>query len=151
MHRRLIPLTLAMVDEAEPIEGRTRLQKMVFVLQQKLVESHNVQENQLYDFFAYDYGPFSKELAEEINEMIEENLIEETEIDLEDDSTKYLYEIKSEGLDMAEKGTEEEAMAQRVMDLAQEIKTRYNNELSLSEVIEEVYSEYPEYAENSVY
>jgi len=81
MHKRLIPLALARVGDENPIEGRTRLQKMVFVIQQELSQTEDYSEDRFYEYFAYDYGPFSKELAEDIDEMIDADLLIENEVE----------------------------------------------------------------------
>jgi uncharacterized protein YwgA len=151
MHKRLIPLALAYVRDEEPIEGRTRLQKMVFVIQQELVEEGLFTEDELYEFFAYDYGPFSKELAEAIDRMIEAGLLDEAEVEYDDEGNlKYLYELRPEGRALTEREMEGEGFA-RIIEKAEHFKQRYNRELSLPEVIDEVYARYPEYAEESVY
>lgn len=151
MHRRLIPLALAYVGDEDPIEGRTRLQKMVFVIQQELIESGELREDQLYEFFAYDYGPFSKELAEDIDRMIDDDLLDEDDIEYDDEgNVKYLYTVEDAGKDILRSEKDEE-VADEVIDLARHVKRRFNEDLSLPEVIDEVYEEYPEYAENSVY
>lgn len=151
MYKRLIPLALAYVGDEEPIDGRTRLQKMVFVVQQELAESDDLREDQLYEFFAYDYGPFSKELAEDIDRMIDDGLLDEEDIEYDDEGNiKYLYTLESQG-----RSTVKREIAARevdeVIETARRIKRRFNEELSLPEVIDEVYAEYPEYAENSIY
>ncbi len=151
MHERLIPLILAYVGDEEPIDGRTRLQKMVFVVQQELAESGELNEHQRYEFFPYDYGPFSKELAESIDHMIEEGLIDEDEVEYDDDgNVKYFYELQPDGQELVEQelGSPE---IQNIVRKAGDIKRRFNEDLSLPEVIDDVYAEYPEYAENSVY
>jgi len=150
MNKKIIPLALAAMDEKTPIEGRTRLQKMVFMLQQELKESSNISEDQLYEFFAYDYGPFSKELAEEIDDLIEKGLIVEHPDEFDDgEKVKYLYEIKSQGVRAIQNHRGDEH-ASDVIEAAREMKQRFN-ETPLPDVIDEVYSEYPEYAEESVY
>jgi len=151
MHRRLIPLALSYVGDENPIEGRTRLQKMVFVIQQELIESGELREDQLYEFFAYDYGPFSKELAEDIDRMIDDDLLDEDDIEYDDEgNVKYLYTVEDAGKDLLRSEKDGE-VADEVIDLARHVKRRFNEDLSLPEVINEVYEEYPEYAENSVY
>lgn len=151
MHKRIIPLALAYVDDGEPIDGRTRLQKMVFVLQQKLNESNGLREDQQYEFFAYDYGPFSKELAEAVDDLIESGLLDEEDIEYDDEgNVKYLYELRQEGRDTVESELETDEY-QSLFEEARRVKRRFNEELSLPDVIDEVYAEYPEYAENSVY
>lgn len=149
MHKRLIPLALAEVGNENPIEGRTRLQKMVFVIQQELDD--RLREDQKYEFFPFDYGPFSKELAEDINEMIEAGLIDEDEEVYNDEGDlKYEYTIESQGKSALAQERDSE-IAQQVLETARRIKQRFNEDLSLPEVIDEVYSEYPDYAEHSIY
>lgn len=151
MHKRLIPLLLAYVNEENPIDGRTRLQKMVFVLQQQLKEAGEYSDSELYSFFAYDYGPFSKELAESIDTMIEQGLLaEHPEEYNEEGDLKYLYELEPEGKELIEQALDQEVL-QGILDAAAQLKTRYNEDLTLPEVIDEVYDDYPEFAENSIY
>ena len=151
MHKRLLPLVLAYVEDEEPIEGRTRLQKMVFVIQQELIEDGVFRKDELYEFFAYDYGPFSKELAEAIDQMIEAGLLKEEAEEYDNDGNlKYLYELRAEGRELTEQELKK-TTSEELLNEARSLKRRYNGELSLPEVIEEVYAEYPEYAENSVY
>jgi|AntRauTorcE11898_2_1112593.scaffolds.fasta_scaffold00141_5 uncharacterized protein YwgA len=151
MHKRFIPLALTYLDDEEPIEGRTRLQKMVFVVQQELMESGHLREDQLYEFFAYDYGPFSKELAESVDQMIEDGLLDETEVVYDDEgNVKYIYEIEPDGREVVERESSLDDI-DTVVQKAHQIKQRFNDNLSLPEVIDEVYAEYPEYAEESVY
>lgn len=156
MHKRLIPLVLAYTRDGEPIDGRTRLQKMVFVIQQELTSTGTLPDEQRYEFFPYDYGPFSKELAETVDAMIEAGLLAENEVEYDEEgNVKYLYELKPSGRALVEDElTAANASmmdARELVEKVEEIKRRFNEELSLPEVIDEVYAEYPEYAENSVY
>jgi uncharacterized protein YwgA len=124
---------------------------MVFVVQQELADAGAVREDQLYEFFAYDYGPFSKELAEDLDQMIEDDLLDESEVEYDDDGNiKYLYTLESDGQEVVENEMSG-ADVSDVLETIRRIKSRFNDELSLPEVIDEVYSEYPEYTENSVY
>lgn len=151
MHKRLIPLLLAYVDDETPIDGRTRLQKMVFVLQQHLKETGDYSDDQLYSFFPYDYGPFSKELAESIDHMIDQGLLQEVSEEYnEEGDLKYRYRLQPKGRKVIERAYHHENINE-IADEAGDLKHRYTEELSLPEVIDEVYAEYPEYAENSVY
>lgn len=151
MHKRILPLALAYVGDEDPIDGRTRLQKMVFVLQQELTDGAELHGEQQYEYFAYDYGPFSKELAEDTDEMIDADLLDEEEVEYDDDgNVKYLYELEPDGRELIEQELESETV-DNVIGMAETIKQRFNEELSLPEVIDEVYDEYPEYAEESIY
>lgn len=153
MHKRLIPLVVAHARDEAPIDGRTRLHKMVFVVQQELLESGAVQSEHLYEFFPYDYGPFSKELADDIDRMLDDDLLTENEVVYDDEgSVKYFYELDEQGRHVLRQEQErEEIDVEQVIEIARDIKRRFNDELSLPEVIDHVYAEYPEFAEESVY
>lgn len=148
MNRELIPLALARAHGEQPIEGRTRLQKMVFLLQKELEEEDiSLSLNESYEFWAYDYGPFSKELADEIDTLLGEERLEETEEPFDDGKVKYQYQLLESG--EIKQGDHDRKQA-AVIKKAEEIKTTYND-MALPEVIDQVYTRYPEYAKNSVY
>lgn len=150
MHRKLLPLALMYANDAETIEGRTRLQKMVFLLEQELKDlSQDPIDGVDYNFIPYDYGPFSKALYDDMDSMSEEGWVEDSEEKMEDGQVKYDYEITEEGEEFVEDQLLT-AEGQLIVDIAKELKREYNDVL-LSDLIEEVYSEYPEYAENSVW
>ena len=151
MHRKLLPLALMYANDGEPIEGRTRLQKMVFLMQKELEQRDQSGTVGLeYDFIPYDYGPFSKELYDDLDAMIEQEFVDDTEEPLRSGKVKYIYEIEDDGEELVDSESESWEDVDAIMQLAREIKKNYNNML-LSELIEYVYSEYPEYAERSVY
>lgn len=151
MHRKLLPLALIYANDGEPIEGRTRLQKMVFLMQKELEQRDKSGAVGLeYEFIPYDYGPFSKELYDDLDAMIDQEFVDDTEKPLRSGKVKYIYEIEDDGEYLVDSETETWEDVDAIMQLAQEIKEEYNNML-LSELIEYVYSEYPEYAEKSVY
>ena len=151
MHRKFLPLALMYVDDQEPVEGRTRLQKMVFLLQKELEKRDELTTTGVkYEFVPYDYGPFSKDLYDDLDRMIEQRFVEDTEERLASGKVKYVYEIDAGGEDLVESQSKELAEAADIVDLAREIKNQYNDVL-LSELIEYVYSEYPDYAERSVF
>lgn len=150
MHRKLLPLALMYAGDEEPIEGRTRLQKMVFLMQQRLKEAgEDPIQSKNYDFIPYDYGPFSSELYSDLDELTEHEMVQSQEEPIRDGKTKYNYEIKGAGQEFIEHQLSKEEACQ-ILELAEEIKDKYNDVL-LSDLIEEVYSRYPKYAENSIY
>lgn len=150
MHRKLLPIALMYVNGQEPIEGRTRLQKMVFLMQQKINERALAPLNgHDYEFVPYDYGPFSKELYDDLDTLIAEEFVEDAEEEFAPGKLRYEYYIDSDGNDFVE-DQQTSKDAQVIIDLAREIKTEYND-VRLSDLIDDVYSKYPEYAENSIY
>jgi len=149
MHRKLLPLALMYAGDGEPIEGRTRLQKMVFLMQKQFEEAGvDPTQSANYEFVPYDYGPFSKELYADLDDLTEHEMVESREEPIRD-GTKYNYEIQEAGREFIEQQIPKEE-AQMIIEVAAEIKDEYNDVL-LSDLIEDVYSEYPKYAENSIY
>ena len=55
--------------ELEPIEGITRLQKLMFLLQQGKGPSELVKQAQEYEYRAYKMGPYSSELIQDLDEL----------------------------------------------------------------------------------
>lgn len=145
MHRReTIPLVLMYSEGQEAVQGRTRLQKMAFLLQQELEDI----DISTYDFEAYDYGPFSKELYDDLDELIEKELIEESREEFDEDKVLYEYELTDDGEELVEEFIRKQALDD-ILEQSQMLKKEFNH-MDLGEVIDLVYSEYPEYAENSV-
>ncbi|WP_168191249.1 type II toxin-antitoxin system antitoxin SocA domain-containing protein [Haloprofundus sp. MHR1] len=102
-----------------------------------------------YEFIAYDYGPFSKELYEDLDSLSDQNQIEDSQEELSEDKVKYIYSIQRRGEDLFETQLNQEEV-QKTLRVAEEIKEEYNDML-LSQLIEEVYARYPNYAKNSIY
>lgn len=143
MHdRELLPLLLLEAGGERAIKGRTRMQKLVFLLQQQLEDAPGA-----YNYFPYDYGPFSRDLYFDIDELVERDVIEETQTQFGDDKVVYEYQLGSrakEYLDRWSEGAKDE-----LREAASQIKGGYN-ELDLRKLLELVYEEYPEYASRSV-
>lgn len=133
-------------QDNEPVQGRTRFQKMVFLLQQRM----NPEEEgfRQYDYEAYDYGPFSKDLYADLDGLIEQGYVDENTEEFDENKILYEYKLTEKGQNMVNR-LEPEKRFEEVFNLSYEMKSEFNNR-PLSEVIDYVYSEYPEYAENSV-
>lgn len=139
----------------EPIEGRTRLQKMIFLLQKKFEEEDGgLPISDKYSFTPYDYGPFSQPLYADLDELRgedsdSEKFVVERSDTFDRGKIKYQYELTCTGTAFIEDELADDVKFQEILQKSEEIKGEFNH-LSLNQVIERVYSEYPEYAENSV-
>jgi uncharacterized protein YwgA len=155
LRRQRLPLALMYAHPEDPIEGRTRLQKMIFLLQKKFEEDDGgLSISHKYSFTAYDYGPFSQQLYADLDELRGEDsdgerLVVERSDTFDRGKVKYQYELTPAGTAFIENELADDDMFQEILRKAEEIKEEFN-QLSLSQVIERVYTEYPEYAENSV-
>lgn len=146
----MLPLALMYACEQEPIEGRTRLQKMVFLMQQRFKEQgKDPLLSDDFEFIPYDYGPFSKDLYAELDSMSEKSMIKDSVEEIGNDNVKYDYSIQNQGIEFVENQLGQEE-AETILQMAEEIKEEYND-VMLSDLIEDVYAEYPEYAKNSIY
>jgi uncharacterized protein YwgA len=150
MHRKILPLALMYAEDGEIIEGRTRLQKMVFLLEKELEELEKSPiDSSDYDFIPYDYGPFSKKLYDDLDYLSKKGLIDDIEEEMDDGQVKYNYKITSKGEEFVESQLNS-SDSELIRKLAEQMKRNYNSR-PISSLIDYVYSEYPEYAENSVW
>ena len=71
--------------ECEPIEGKTRLMKMVFLFDKELRRSVNLRKTipstALPQFEAYSYGPYSAQVYRDLEFLVELGLIDVTSLD----------------------------------------------------------------------
>ena len=84
-------LLLKILSEMDsPIHGRTRLQKIVFILRSRFGKFRD------YSFSLYYYGPFSTDLAKVLDDLLMEGLVKEKPVEL-GDLTRFDISITREG------------------------------------------------------
>lgn len=152
MHRKLLPASLLYADGQENIIGRTRIQKLAFLIEMEYQSSQGISmplNPGSFNFEPYDYGPFSKELYDVLEDMDRQGLIEEDEQEYREGKTRYEYELTEKGKDFVEDQLSTDA-AVEILRKASKYKSEYNK-VPLPDLIKYVYSEYPEYASESVY
>lgn len=146
----MLPMALLDACEGDEIEGRTRLQKLVFLMEQELEEDPEASlDSSDYNFIPYDYGPFSKKLYDDLDSLEDSQLIEVEEEDMEDGKVKYNYRLTDQGRKWV-KDQQADSSAESAQALAKALAEKYDD-MVLSDLIDEVYAEYPEYAKNSVW
>ena len=138
---RLLPLLMCFAKGKEPVNGRTRMQKMIFVTEMKL------RLGQL-QFQPADYGPFSWRLSSDIDFLVETGMIRENEMSLPDGSVKYEYQITKEGSDYVRKAASEDGAVAKILTTMEGVKREYNHQ-PLSSLLRQIYDDYPEYATKS--
>jgi hypothetical protein len=159
------------------ILGSVRLTKMMFLFKEeisKLLSDTGLQSNILPEFFAYNYGPFSKDVYEQVElfkglnfikltnirakeEMADLDKWEEESFELEfvaktndslNEDGKYIkYEID----DLGSKFVEEQLLPV-LTHIQIKILERFKKKiitLSSKQILKYVYTKYPEYAKNS--
>lgn len=140
LSRQILPLLL-LHSKNTPVNGRTRMQKLVFLIERKLNSNE-------YHFIPYDYGPFSKELYKDIDDLISEKYIEETH-EIFEGNISFKYRLTPDGKKLIRKLLQSPAIKKKLY-IIEKVKSNYCY-LNLHELIEKVYTEYPEYAQNSIY
>jgi uncharacterized protein YwgA len=151
-------LALALLYEAGgKIEGRTRFQKLAFLADQQLDDYHI----DPYEFIAYDYGPFDRDLFENLEWLEKEGLVESSESRTFGGDKRYDYRLTRKGKRRFEQNvptsedqtlddlSESQRKLKRIYDVAKEVVEEYNG-IPISNLLRRVYDEYPEFAENSV-
>lgn len=77
------------------VEGRTRLEKLVYLLK------HVFGIPFTYNFFPYLYGPYSRDLMEDLDQLNEFGLVEEDMYSDESGIIRYDYLLTKEGIELA--------------------------------------------------
>ncbi len=72
-------------DINEPITGKTRLVKLIFVFEKECLPLFKkgdcaIDENSLPEFFAWKFGPMSKDVLEDLDFFIKIKFIQQTEV-----------------------------------------------------------------------
>ncbi len=158
----------------EPIWGRTRIEKLIFIFEKELAKGFFKDEDVvLPEFIPYLYGPYSITVLNDLNFFIDIDYVEEVETSVpiqdevtriqnfsewedediwgDDDVPQNKYEISYK---LTEKGISyvEEKIWNQLTDNQKSViirlKTQVNNML-LDDLLSYVYRKYPEYAEES--
>lgn len=145
--RQALLLALLNADDEGTISGRTRLQKLVFLAQEEFSDALDLSE---YEFYPYHYGPFSKELLNDIEALERAGLVSERNVDLSR-GEKYIYELEDDGKDELRQflSTLPRSERQDIEERAKLVETNFND-ISVSRLLEYVYNQYESYAEESV-
>ena len=159
-------------EDGEPIDGRTRLMKMLYLLQKEYQINEALNLKHGYSFQAYHYGPFSKDvyddigflenvgfieasskgLAGPVDQNEEERLVEDVSIGESEEDVGFVFEeerykLTREGLAFVEKELAPD-VPDHVFELIKDLKINFA-ELPLSSLLRYVYSKHPESAEKT--
>ncbi len=154
----------------EPIVGRTRLVKMLYLFRKEAL-SHfrkgtDVNEDNFYDFFAWDFGPFSREVYDDITFFILQGFIEtslsdeealpESEAEWEEwltssgarDEGEEIDEYREESFRLTRAGTDftrgmYETLSPTQQELLRQFKKR-TGALPLRALLRYIYAKYPD-------
>lgn len=155
-------------QQCEPIRGRTRLMKMIFLFDKEIRKTFHkeiIDENALPKFVPYNFGPFSAEVYSDLEfledlEFISKN---KTQDEVSEEAYLYaLYDISSEDIgnnveeeffltDLGKRFVEADKagkLTREQWNVIDEFKARCTA-ASLKSLLKYVYTKYPEMAEES--
>lgn len=137
-----IPLYLIHLSHGV-LKGETRLQKLVFVAQDKL-------EGQIdYLFEKAWYGPYSHKLSEIVENSAKLGFLRAKQGKTRAGYSVTEYSLTPEGKALLKYAIDSRILPQRVRRKLEEIYSSYGN-LALLELLKRVYSEYPAWVSKSV-
>ncbi|WP_143420762.1 hypothetical protein [Halorubrum ezzemoulense] len=144
--RKLLVMKTLEENDRHKIDGRTRLQKLVFLAQKEA----SADLPSTYTYIPYDYGPFSASLLDEVEELDGEGYLTEKRVSGAR-GKKYVYELTEEGKERLREELEEldEADRKAIEESANFAEGMFSD-TPISRLLEHVYNNYPEYAKNSV-
>lgn len=140
VHRAAFLLDLIAADNHKPIVGRTKLQKLMFLIQNQVL-GDTLYKKDHYIFEPYKFGPFSVEILDDIELLIDLKLIKKS-----DEDENEIFEITEIGQEKLK--TIRSNIPQKILDQIEEIKKQYGK-LPIQKLLTYVYQRYPEYTINS--
>lgn len=139
--QRDLPLALLEEADEDEIHGITRFQKLVFILQQgDLIDDRGLPKESRFNYKPHNYGPYSKELHDWLDYLDEEGIINKKQKKTPAGNQKEIFTLQSEPEDIELDATTREKVKNTVEKF---------NDMSLLELLDQVYEEYPDYTTES--
>lgn len=137
-HVQEVALCVLFDEAPHALEGRSYIQKLMFLYQQETGEDW-------FDFEPADYGPFAQELYQVVDYCVEYDYVTEDEVEADDGTIHYHYSAGPAIADVF--GHPDHA---DLREAARDVFDEYPSN-DLKGLLDAVYSEYPAWARNSVY
>lgn len=145
MNKKLLPLALLDLSESGSIEGITRFQKLVFLAQKEVLGTEE------YPFEPGSYGPFSKELYDDIDQLEQRGFLRLTTRPSARPGGRdeQIYTLADKGRRAIRNAMRNDpALADLENDEMEQLVRKYN-QANLWDLLDHVYAEYPKMAKNS--
>lgn len=143
MDKSLLILLLLFCKDKEPVYGKTRLIKLMYIAKRK-TEYFGLPID-FYDFDKYYYGPFCKTLLNDLDALIKKGYVKH-EMKLHGHPFGFyeenVYEITDEGMHFLENIFKKIPYLDKLTIIFEGVKKKYNN-MPLFMLIHEVYTKYP--------
>ena len=129
----------------EPIEGKTRLQKQLFLSQKKL-KDHKIDKP--YSFRPYYYGPYCKEIYSDIDLLKKDGVIkEEQKVDCYAGIVQ-VFSLTPQGVAEVQNLIKSPTILEQY-DIIREIKKEFNS-MSVVDLVDYTHEAFKDYATKSV-
>jgi len=133
-------MILVVIDTLGYIYGRTYIQKLFFLIENELFKNINL------NYIKYRYGPFSRTLRNEIENLNRTNLLNES-TNTFNGHEGHCFQLSFKGKNEVKK-IKQKYLDSEIMKLI-EFCRKFQN-YSPSDILRYVYAEYPQWTENSV-
>lgn len=170
-------LLLLYLNDQEPIKGAVRLIKMMFLFNKQISETlkrKGLESEQLPSFIAYNYGPFSKDVYEQIELFTSIGFVSVRDISTKEEMSGIDDVVETEFIDECYQGdselkTENNFWEYRITDVGKgfvekklladltdeqrgilEAFKRKITEMPIKQILYYVYTNYPDYTEKSL-
>lgn len=131
-------LLAVVLDEApHELAGRSYLQKITFLVEQAA-------DSMVFGFEPYDYGPFSRDLYGVLDYFLEYDYAVEEEVQTDNGTVRYHYSAGPAIDEVFGHGGHEE-----LREATRSVYEEYPTD-DLAELVDQIYTEYPKMAANSV-
>lgn len=144
--RPLYLLALLGAKKCAPVTGRTRLVKLVFLVQKKVIEELRLGITpDSYRFRALNYGPFSEDVYDDLATLQIRGL---AAVDGDNEAVQSFH-LTDKGRGLLSRLVQNRVIPPSVFSAIQDVKEAYGD-LPLDKLIERVYSQYPAYTGRSL-
>lgn len=126
--------------ENEPIRGRTKLQKLLFLIQKRIPKNSLLVS---YPFRPFKYGPFCKEVYDDLQFLKKEGLIEEAKEYLKDKGIYVKFKLTEKGQQKAREIASTPA-GMEIAKIVNDVKKEFNS-MSVANLVEFTHRKYPGY------
>ena len=133
----LIPLLLC--DILGRLRGKTRFQKLVYLIQDEATAKDIQGSSFIYKLS--HYGPFSAEFSSVLDDLQNRGLLKErVELTLSG-YERYVYSITEKGRRLLERSKRKSLLSKRLMEIVNDVADEFGD-VPLSELVDEAYGRY---------
>ena len=125
----------------EPIEGKTRLQKQLFLSQKNLTD--DIKIDKPYSFRPYHYGPYCKDIYSDIDLLKEDGIIQEDEKTDNYDGIVRVFSLTHKGVAEVQ-ATISTPVRQQQFEIIRSVKKKFNG-MSVVDLVDYTHKAYADY------